>query len=49
MKAIARDAYGSPERLELREIEKPAIGADSVLVRVPAELGSPQTAGVTTR
>jgi NADPH:quinone reductase-like Zn-dependent oxidoreductase len=36
MKAIARDAYGSPELLELREIEKPAVGADGVLVRVRA-------------
>jgi Zinc-binding dehydrogenase/Alcohol dehydrogenase GroES-like domain len=36
MKAIARDAYGSPELLELREIEKPAAGADGVLVRVHA-------------
>jgi NADPH:quinone reductase-like Zn-dependent oxidoreductase len=36
MKAIARDAYGSPELLELREIEKPAVGAEGVLVRVRA-------------
>jgi NADPH:quinone reductase-like Zn-dependent oxidoreductase len=36
MKAIARDAYGSPELLELREVEKPAVGADGVLVRVHA-------------
>ena len=36
MKAIARDTYGSTDVLELRDIEKPEIGADEVLVRVHA-------------
>src|ERR671916_3087786 len=36
MKAIVRDTYGSPEVLELRDIDKPKIGDDEVLVRVHA-------------
>ncbi|MGH3147260.1 MAG: NAD(P)-dependent alcohol dehydrogenase [Rubrobacter sp.] len=36
MKAIVRDTYGSPDVLELREIDKPEIGDDEVLVRVHA-------------
>src|SRR5215211_5420200 len=36
MKAIVRDTYGSPDVLELRDIDKPEIGADEVLVRVHA-------------
>jgi NADPH:quinone reductase-like Zn-dependent oxidoreductase len=36
MKAIVQDAYGSPDVLELREIEKPTVGDDDVLVRVHA-------------
>ena len=36
MKAIVQDQYGSSEVLELRDIAKPAIGADEVLVRVRA-------------
>jgi len=36
MKAIVRDNYGSPDVLELREIEKPAVEDDHVLVRVHA-------------
>src|SRR5918997_2082635 len=36
MKAIAQDKYGSPEVLELRDIDKPAIGDDEVLVRIRA-------------
>jgi NADPH:quinone reductase-like Zn-dependent oxidoreductase len=34
MKAIVQDRYGSGEVLELRDIDKPAIGDDDVLVRV---------------
>jgi NADPH:quinone reductase-like Zn-dependent oxidoreductase len=34
MKAIVQEGYGSPDVLELREIEKPAIGDDRVLVKV---------------
>ena len=36
MKAIVRDRYGSPDVLELREIEKPVVEDDEVLVRVHA-------------
>src|SRR5215212_1705908 len=36
MKAIVRDTYGSPEVLELRDIDKPKIADDEVLVRVHA-------------
>ena len=36
MKAIARDTYGSTDVLELRDISRPEIGEDEVLVRVHA-------------
>ncbi len=36
MKAIVQDAYGSPDVLELRDIDRPEIGDDEVLVRVHA-------------
>ena len=36
MKAIVRDTYGSSDVLELRDIEKPGIADDEVLVRVHA-------------
>ena len=36
MKAIVQDRYGSPEVLELRDIDWPHIGDDDVLVRVHA-------------
>jgi len=36
MKAIVRDTYGSAGILELRDIDKPEIGDDEVLVRVRA-------------
>jgi NADPH:quinone reductase-like Zn-dependent oxidoreductase len=36
MKAIVRDRYGSPDVLELRDIDKPEPGDDEVLVRVHA-------------
>ena len=36
MKAIVQDRYGSAEVLEARDIEKPEIGDDEVLVRVHA-------------
>ena len=36
MKAIVQEAYGSPDLLELKDIETPAVGAREVLVRVHA-------------
>src|ERR687893_1940335 len=36
MKAIVRDAYGSPDVLELRDIDKPEIADEEVLVHVRA-------------
>jgi NADPH:quinone reductase-like Zn-dependent oxidoreductase len=36
MQAIVRHAYGSPDVLELEDIEKPAVENDSVLIRVRA-------------
>ncbi len=41
MKAICREAYGLPEVLELREIDKPAPADDEVLVRVRAASVNP--------
>ena len=36
MKAIVQDTYGSPDVLELRDIDKPVVGDDDVLVCVHA-------------
>src|SRR3989454_10131819 len=36
MKAIVQERYGSPDGLELRDVEKPVVGDDDVLVRVRA-------------
>ncbi|TMD45107.1 MAG: NAD(P)-dependent alcohol dehydrogenase, partial [Chloroflexi bacterium] len=36
MKAIVQNGYGSAELLELRDIERPTIAANEVLVRVRA-------------
>jgi NADPH:quinone reductase-like Zn-dependent oxidoreductase len=36
MRAMFHDAYGAPDRLELREIDAPSIGDDGVLVHVRA-------------
>ena len=36
MKAIVQEKYGSPDDLKLREVDKPAVGDDEVLVRVRA-------------
>ena len=36
MKAIVRNRYGSPDVLELQEVEKPGLADESVLVRVRA-------------
>ncbi len=36
MKAVIQDKYGSPDALELREIDEPLFKDDEVLVRVRA-------------
>ena len=36
MKAIVQDKYGSPDVLELMDIDRPVVGDDDVLVRVHA-------------
>jgi NADPH:quinone reductase-like Zn-dependent oxidoreductase len=36
MKAVVRDAYGSPDVLKLQDVDKPAVADDGVLVRVRA-------------
>src|SRR5918998_1638017 len=36
MKAIVQNKYGSPDVLELRDVDKPGVKDDEVLVRVPA-------------
>ena len=36
MRAIVQTAYGTPDVLEFREIDKPALGDDDVLIRVHA-------------
>ncbi|MEW2085970.1 NAD(P)-dependent alcohol dehydrogenase [Streptomyces sp. NPDC005283] len=36
MKAVVRETYRSPDGLELKEIDKPVVGDDDVLVRVHA-------------
>jgi NADPH:quinone reductase-like Zn-dependent oxidoreductase len=41
MKAIVQDRFGSPDVLELREIDKPEVGDDDVLVRVHAASVNP--------
>lgn len=41
MKAIVQDRYGSPDVLELRDIDRPEIGDDEVLVRVHAAAVDP--------
>jgi NADPH:quinone reductase-like Zn-dependent oxidoreductase len=41
MKAIVQQTYGSPDVLELKEIEKPLVGDEEVLVRVQAASVNP--------
>jgi NADPH:quinone reductase-like Zn-dependent oxidoreductase len=36
MKAVVQDGYGSADVLELRDIDKPEVADDEVLVRVHA-------------
>jgi NADPH:quinone reductase-like Zn-dependent oxidoreductase len=42
MKAVVQDRYGPPDVLELREIERPAVGDGDVLVRARAASVNPQ-------
>jgi len=47
LKAVVQEEYGSPEVLELRDIDKPVAGDDEVLVRVrAASVNPPDWAGV---
>jgi NADPH:quinone reductase-like Zn-dependent oxidoreductase len=41
MKAFVYEKYGSPDVLELREVEKPTLGADDLLVQVRAASVNP--------
>src|SRR4051812_9873991 len=41
MKAITYDTYGSPDVIELREIDRPPVSDDGVLVRVRAASVNP--------
>lgn len=41
MKAIAQTRYGPPDALELREVDRPSVGDDDVLVRVEAASVNP--------
>ena len=41
MKAVVRERYGRPDVLEVRDIDKPVIEADQVLVRVEASSVNP--------
>src|SRR5689334_1466589 len=41
MKAVVHYSYGSPDVLELREVETPVAGAGEVLVRVRAAAANP--------
>ena len=41
MKAIVRERYGPPDVLELREVDKPVVEDDQVLVRVHATSVNP--------
>jgi NADPH:quinone reductase-like Zn-dependent oxidoreductase len=48
MQAVVQDRYGSPEVLRLREVDKPVIGDDEVLVRVRAASVHPDVWDVVT-
>jgi NADPH:quinone reductase-like Zn-dependent oxidoreductase len=36
MKAIVRDEYGATDVLELRDVDKPEIASDEILIRIHA-------------
>ena len=36
MKAIVQTRYGSPDVLQLKDVDEPAVGDDQVLIRVQA-------------
>jgi NADPH:quinone reductase-like Zn-dependent oxidoreductase len=42
MKAVAQEEFGSPKVLEIKEVEKPAVKDDEVLVRVRAASANPR-------
>src|SRR5690242_13780807 len=41
MKAVVHDTYGSPDVLELRDVDMPVAGSGEVLVRVRAAAANP--------
>jgi len=41
MKALAYDKYGSPDVLEVREVDRPVVTDDGVLVRIHAASVNP--------
>ena len=45
MKAVMQKAYGSPEVLEVRDIDRPGIGDHDVSVRVLTRLASVEGTG----
>ena len=47
MKAVVQSEYGSPDVLELKDVDKPVVKDDEVLVRVrAASVNPPDWAGV---
>jgi len=43
MKAVVQDTYGSPDVMDLREINKPVVKDEGVLLRVRAAAVNPPT------
>lgn len=48
MKAIVHDTYGSPDVLKLKDVERPAVGPETVLIRVHAAAVNPADWHLTT-